>query len=98
VEGLFLVVLQSIKSADLVRVRVFFCIPGSAVPELAVAGISRSEIVACMLHEQLCGVIELNRRTAVPPVGLAECLGAEIAVAEGCGLVVNRLVVRGVSD
>ena len=94
VEGLILVVLQSVQSADLVSVRVLFGLPGSAVPVLAVAGVAGCELVTCHLGElHDLGVIKLHGCITGSPVGLGEGFWAEVAVTEGCGAVVNWLMV-----
>ena len=95
-ERLRLVEAQAVERAHLVSVRVLLRGPGSAIPVLTVARVSRGKLVRSHLLElQLARVVKLNRGVAAAPVRAVQGGGGEVGGAEGSSIVVNGLVVRG---
>ena len=94
VEGLLLVEIVPVSRAVHVSVEVLLCLPGGAVPELAVALVAAGHRVGTLVDLQLRTVLERQRAVTRPPVRLVVDLRAQIAGSRSCRKVVLGLVVR----
>lgn len=79
VEGLLLIEIVPVSRAVHVSVEVLLCLPGGAVPELAVALVAAGHRVGALVDLQLGAVLEGERAVARPPVRLVVDLRAQVA-------------------
>lgn len=72
-EGLGLIELLTVQSANHVSVSVLFSSPERSVPQLAICRVPRSQFVALKRRNpESLGVVELNTSVAIPPVVLGK--------------------------
>lgn len=79
VEGLRLIEVVTVRSPVLVSVQVLLCLPGGAVPELAVALVATGKRLGALVHLELGRVLKQGALLTCAPVGLVVDGGAQVA-------------------